>query len=77
MGEALVGQMLRDGIVRPHSSGLGLDVDEQGRIVDAAGEGQPSLYALGPIVQGAFWETTAVPEIRARAAALADLICMR
>jgi uncharacterized NAD(P)/FAD-binding protein YdhS len=32
------------------------------------------LFALGPITQGMFWESTAVPEIRVRAAALAMML---
>jgi uncharacterized NAD(P)/FAD-binding protein YdhS len=32
------------------------------------------MFALGPITQGAFWESTAVPEIRVRAAAIAAIL---
>lgn len=72
--EAILRQLLEEGVARAHGSGLGLDVDEDGRVIDHGGAAQAGLYALGPITQGAFWEATAVPEIRARAAALAETI---
>lgn len=75
--DALVRQLLAEGVARGHETGLGLDVDEEGRVLDAAGQPQDNLFALGPITQGAFWECTAVPDIRDRAAALAELLCMR
>ena len=72
--EAILRQVLDEGVARAHATGLGLDVDEEGRVLGQGGAAQAGLYALGPITQGAFWEATAVPEIRARAAALAETI---
>ena len=31
-----------------------------------------SLYAIGPLTRGRFWEIDAIPEIRAQCAQLAD-----
>jgi uncharacterized NAD(P)/FAD-binding protein YdhS len=72
--DALVRQLLDDGIARAHACGLGFDVDADGGVLAASGAAQPNLYAIGPITQGAFWEATAVPEIRVRAAALALML---
>lgn len=72
--DPLVQQLFRDGLVRAHASGVGLDVDPEGRVLAADRSVQHSLYALGPITQGVFWESTAVPEIRVRAAALAMML---
>lgn len=72
--EPLVRQLFDDGVVREHASGLGIDVDAEGRVVAASGASHPGLYALGPITQGVFWESTAVPEIRVRAAAIASML---
>jgi uncharacterized NAD(P)/FAD-binding protein YdhS len=66
--------MLRDGAVRAHPNGLGFDIDDDGRMIGADGGAHASLYAIGPITQGAFWESTAVPEIRVRAAAIAAML---
>jgi uncharacterized NAD(P)/FAD-binding protein YdhS len=62
------------GVARPAANGLGFDVDEMGRLIDAAGVTLANLYAIGPVTQGTFWECTAVPEIRARAAALSQIL---
>ena len=35
-------------------------------------QGAPRLWAVGPVTKGAFWETTAVPDIRRQAEILAD-----
>lgn len=72
--DPLIRQLFDDGLVRSHASGLGLDVDAEGRAVANSGAAHASLYALGPITQGVFWESTAVPEIRVRAAAIAAML---
>jgi len=62
-------QMLRglldDGLVRPDHLGMGLEVDGRSR----AGK---SLWALGPLTKGRYWEIVAVPDIREQAAQVAD-----
>ena len=64
-------QLFASGFVRAHPNGLGLDADGEGRLLDITGAPQQRLFAIGPILQGALWECVAVPEIRARASALA------
>jgi uncharacterized NAD(P)/FAD-binding protein YdhS len=73
-GDPLVRQLFDDGLVRPHASGLGFDVDAEGRVIASTGAAHANLYALGPITQGVFWESTAVPEIRVRGAAIAAML---
>ena len=75
--DPLLRQMLVEGVVRQHATGLGLDADESGRLFDAHGEAHTDLYALGPVVLGGFWESIGVAEIREHAAALAKLIAVR
>ena len=60
--------LLADGLARPDPLHLGLDVDPTGRLVAADGAVHPRVATLGPVRRGRFWETTAVPEIRAQAA---------
>jgi uncharacterized NAD(P)/FAD-binding protein YdhS len=72
--EPLVAQLLSEGVARPHANGLGMDVDADGRVIGADGAPQQGLYTIGALTQGAFWESTAAPEIRVRAAAIAELI---
>lgn len=70
----LVRQLLEAGHARAQANGLGFDVDVDGHVIGADGAPHGSLFALGPITQGTFWESTAVPEIRVRAAALALML---
>ncbi|MEV4515092.1 FAD/NAD(P)-binding protein [Dactylosporangium sp. NPDC049525] len=63
--------LLDDGLARRDPTGTGLDVDGHGRLVDRDGEASDRIVAIGPTRRGAWWETTAVPEIRTQAAALA------
>lgn len=67
---ALVKQMLSEGVARSHPNGLGFDVDEHGHVRGANGVARATILALGPLTQGAHWESTSVPDIRARATAL-------
>lgn len=70
--DVLISQLIGEGVARPHANGYGFDLDENARVIGASGVAQPGIYAIGPVTQGAFWESTAVPEIRARAAAIAE-----
>jgi uncharacterized NAD(P)/FAD-binding protein YdhS len=72
--DRLLQQLLVDGLARPHATGLGLDVDADGRVLDKSGTAHATMLTLGPLTQGAFWECTAVPEIRVRAAQLAETL---
>jgi uncharacterized NAD(P)/FAD-binding protein YdhS len=68
----LLSSLVAAGIARPGSQDLGVDVDvETYRLLDADGVAAREIHALGPIIRGAVWETIAVPEIRAEAAAIA------
>jgi len=64
LNSPLLKQLRRKGLVRPDPLGLGLDVDENGALLNEQGAPSDFLYAIGPPRKGALWETTAVPEIR-------------
>jgi uncharacterized NAD(P)/FAD-binding protein YdhS len=68
---SLIQGLLRDGLARPDSLRLGLDVDPYGRILRADGAAHRNLFGIGPITRGALWEITAVPDIRIEAHRLA------
>ncbi len=67
--------LLRDlfsrGLARPDALRLGIDTDAAGTVLGADGRPSPFLHALGPPLRGLWYETTAIPEIRNQAAALA------
>jgi uncharacterized NAD(P)/FAD-binding protein YdhS len=70
-GSRLLESLCAEGAVHPHPLGLGLDTCAGGAVLDARGHASESLFAIGPLRRGELWETTAVPEIRAQAQALA------
>ena len=69
--DPLIADLARQQLVRPDRQNLGLDVDALGRLISADGAPSPTLYSIGPVTRGAFWEITSVPDIRVQAAALA------
>jgi len=69
--DPLVRHLVDSGCARLDPLSLGLDIDAQGRVLDAAGHADGTLWAVGPITRGALWEITAVPDIRAQVAEVA------
>ena len=53
---------------------MGLDVSDDCALIDRARQSVSGLYALGPLTRGAWWEITAVPELRNQAARFARLL---
>lgn len=64
--DPLLGPLLASGRARLEALGLGLDLDDAGRVIGADGTADSKLFVLGPPARAAFWETTAVPDIRKR-----------
>ncbi len=64
--DALTGPLIAAGRARLDALRLGLDLDAQGRVLDADGVPDDRLLVLGPPARAAFWETIAVPDIRKR-----------
>jgi len=67
-------KLLERGLIRADDVDLGIDVAANFAVVDA--EGQPSslLFAMGPLMKGTLWETTAVPELRGQAMRVAEMM---
>jgi uncharacterized NAD(P)/FAD-binding protein YdhS len=66
----LLTQLRKVGLLRPDALWQGVDVDENGALLNHQGAPSNFLYAVGPPRKGALWETTAVPEIRVQIAEL-------
>ena len=64
-------QALADGLIEPHATGLGIATDPQLR---AWGAAYPSIYVMGSLATGQLLESTAVPELRAQAALVAQSV---
>lgn len=70
--DPLVTALRRDGLIRPDQLGLGLDTDDEGRLIAADGSASGRLTLVGPLRKGRFWEHTAVPELRVAAKRVAE-----
>ena len=75
--DPLLRHLLKAGLVRPDPLRLGLDTDPRGALRDADGRAAGDIFALGPLLRGSRYETTAIPEIRGQAAALARHLLTR
>lgn len=72
LDDPLTGPLITAGVARLDPAGVGLDLDGDGRLLGADGKTDGRLFALGPPARAAFWETTAVPDIRKRIEGLAE-----
>ena len=75
--EPVIRNLLAQGYGRPDPIGLGLEVDQGGQLIGGEGDPTPDLYAIGPLTRGAFWEMTAVPDLRGQARDLAQRMADR
>ncbi|QJX45612.1 hypothetical protein HMJ29_01135 [Hymenobacter taeanensis] len=71
-------QSLRDaGQLCPDALRLGIKTDEHGALLSSTGSVSPILFTLGPSRRPAYYESTAVPELREQAAKLAKELGQR
>jgi hypothetical protein len=66
--EPLLRRLLERGSIRPGPIGIGVDADDDARVLAADGTPNPRLYAVGPLTRGLWWEIIAVPDIRGQVA---------
>lgn len=72
--ELLLRDLLDKQIIRPDPLRIGLDVDSAGRVVGCGGVVSETIFSIGPMNRGAFWETVAVPDLRQHAWTLARFL---
>ena len=70
----LLAGLLAAGRARPDGLGLGLDVAEDGALLDAEGSPSERLFAVGSLRKGVEWEAIGITEIRDHSAAVARRI---
>jgi len=63
--------LLARGLARPGPCSVGFATDDTGRLRPATAATAAAVWAIGPLRRGELFESTAIPEIRAQAAALA------
>ena len=60
----LLKQMRLAGLTRADPHHIGIDVDQDGRLLNAQGHVDNRIFAIGPITKSEAWETVAIPDIR-------------
>lgn len=73
-GDPLVSALLRGGLARPGPLGIGFDTAFDGALLPGRGSAPAPLWTLGAPRRGNLWESTAIPEIRSQAGALAETV---
>jgi uncharacterized NAD(P)/FAD-binding protein YdhS len=69
----ILSPLLESGVLGDDVFGLGLQTDVAGRAVDAQGKVHADLLIAGTLRKSTLWESTAVPELRQQAAAVARI----
>lgn len=67
----LLQQLVTNGHIRPDPFGLGIQATPDGRLLHN-GSAWPRLFAIGSMLRGTLWESTAMPEVRQQARQLAE-----
>ena len=70
----LMRQLIVDNLVLPDPLGLGLQAQRDGHLLDHDGKPRTNLFAIGSLLRGALWESTAIPEIRRQAQSVANML---
>jgi uncharacterized NAD(P)/FAD-binding protein YdhS len=73
-GSILYRNLLTRGLVAPDDLGLGIRVTPDFAAVERGGGRSRHLLALGSILKGTLWESTAVPELRQQAFRVAESV---
>lgn len=67
-----IGSLLVDGWLQPDELGLGLQTTPHGNAIGENGRETADLFVVGTLRKPQYWESTAVPELRGQAAAVAE-----
>jgi len=66
--------LLDRGFVKADELNMGIEVDDNFAVLNSQAVPANWLYAIGPMLKGSLWETTAVPELRGQAMRVAQLL---
>jgi len=70
-GHPVLASLAAAGALRADALGLGIDVDEQSRVLRADGTADPALYVAGPLARARFGELMGLPQVAAQPSAVA------
>jgi uncharacterized NAD(P)/FAD-binding protein YdhS len=70
----LIRALLARGAAQSDPLGIGLDISEDYALVDRSSKRSRRVLALGPLTRAAFWECTAIPDIRVQCGHVAQRV---
>lgn len=73
----LIAGLIASGAARIDPLNIGLDVDLSCRLIGTSGSASGHLFAIGPASRAAFWEITAIPDIREQIAGLSAVLAVK
>jgi len=73
----VIGSLLVQGWLRLDELALGIETTATGNAIAADRADVPGLFVVGTLRNPAFWESTAVPELRGQAATVAERVLER
>ena len=71
---SLFDALLKKGIARPDVMNLGIDATADGQVIDENNIISNQIFAIGSLLKGKLWESTAIHELRIQAYRVAELI---
>jgi uncharacterized NAD(P)/FAD-binding protein YdhS len=76
-GLPLFDDLLHKGLVCCDELDMGIRVDDDFAVIGRNEKPSALMYAIGPLLKGSLWETTAVPELRGQAMRVAETLLQR
>jgi len=73
----LIRALLARGAARPDPLGIGLDISEDYGLIDRSSQCSRRVLAIGPLARAAFWECTAIPDIRLQCGHIAQIVATK
>jgi uncharacterized NAD(P)/FAD-binding protein YdhS len=70
----LIQNLHQKGLIQADTMKLGIQTDTNGRVYQSNNEIHHRFFALGSLLKGMLWESTAVPELRVQAKSLAQFM---
>jgi uncharacterized NAD(P)/FAD-binding protein YdhS len=77
LSNCLLLNMLNGGLIVQDELNLGIQVNEQFQVIDKDGRPSSAIFAMGNLIKGVLWESTAINELRSQAKYISEKIINR
>jgi uncharacterized NAD(P)/FAD-binding protein YdhS len=77
LGDCLLLNMLNEELIVQDELNLGIQVNEQFQVIDKEGRTSSAIFAMGNLIKGVLWESTAINELRSQAKYISEKLVNR